>query len=182
MKQPKTFHANILSALLFSGFIVGCAPALPSPSPPANYNGPIAEGPKLLAEDYWVFEQGDGKRFRIGAGAFLGSLNLRFPLWVGKWWSYPGEAIMQRQDPAKAPRLSAEISCEAVTFKNITVTAGTFGAFECRCQCLLYGSYGNDNCGEWTTWYAPEVKNIVKLKTESTNTSMELVQYKISGG
>lgn len=29
-------------------------------------------------------------------------------------------------------------------------------------------------------WYAPEAKNIVKMKTESTTTSVELLEYKVS--
>ena len=31
----------------------------------------------------------------------------------------------------------------------------------------------------WTIWYVPEVKNVVKTKTESTASSLELVAYKL---
>jgi hypothetical protein len=32
----------------------------------------------------------------------------------------------------------------------------------------------------WTIWYVPEVKNIVKTKTQSTASSFELVTYRVS--
>jgi hypothetical protein len=35
-------------------------------------------------------------------------------------------------------------------------------------------------CGDWTIWYAPAVKNIIRTKTASTETSLELVEYKAS--
>ena len=173
-------RARILPALLLSGLLAGCAPALPPTAPPEGYKGPVAEGPRLGAGEYWVYERGDGKRMQFGAGSFLG--NLRFPLWIGRWWSYPGEATMQRHDPAKAVRLATQIDCKVVAFKSVTVAAGTFEAFECRCGCLVYAPYVNENCGDWMIWYAPQAKNIVKIKTEASDTSMELIQYKVSGG
>ncbi|MBI4488828.1 MAG: hypothetical protein HY694_07050 [Deltaproteobacteria bacterium] len=67
-------------------------------------------------------------------------------------------------------------------FKEITVTAGKLGAFECKCRCsvIAAGAIYEPDCGEWTFWYAPQAKNIIKTKTESTASTMELVQYRVS--
>ncbi len=34
-------------------------------------------------------------------------------------------------------------------------------------------------CGKWTYWFAPEVKNIIRLDDEDTENSFELVEYQI---
>ena len=58
--------------------------------------------------------------------------------------------------------------------------AGSFGAFQCECQCHLVGgeAFYQEGCGVWTIWYVPEVKNVVKTKTQSTASSFELVGHK----
>jgi len=63
------------------------------------------------------------------------------------------------------------------------VPAGSFGAFQCECQCHVVGGEGiyQEGCGMWTIWYTPELKNVVKMKTDSTESSFELVEYKVSG-
>jgi len=33
-------------------------------------------------------------------------------------------------------------------------------------------------CDTWTRWYVPEVKNIILIKTRSSETSAKLVEYK----
>jgi len=62
------------------------------------------------------------------------------------------------------------------------VQAGRFGAFQCECQCHIVGGEGiyQEGCGVWTIWYVPEVKNVVKIKTESSTSSLELVGYKLA--
>jgi hypothetical protein len=162
-------------------FITGCAPAMSPVNPPENYKGPIAEGPKLQVGDYWIYERGDGRRVKLGAGTLLG--DLRFPLWIGKTWTYPSEGIPSGFDPAtyRGGRVSLEIKCEVRGFKEITVTAGTFDAFECRCQCGIFSSGYHPDCGQWTVWYAPKAKNILRIKTESTADTAELVEYDVSG-
>lgn len=171
-----------LSVLLWA-FVSSCAPAISPVNPPENYKGPAAEGPKLQARDYWIYERGDGRRVKVGAGSFLS--NLRFPLWVGKTWKYPSEGIPMDFDPAtyRAGHVPLEISCEVTGFKGTRVTAGKFEAFECECLCTVIaaGADYDPFCGQWTVWYAPKVKNIIRIKTESTATNAELVEYDVSG-
>ena len=161
--------------LLISGLIGSCAPGPSSSMLPANYRGPIAEAPILKSGDYWVYERGDGRRVR-GTEALLGQL--RFPLWVGKSWSFEGVAYFE-DDPGKTLSTSTEVDCEVLSFKQITVTAGTFGAFQCQCQCTVVsaGIGISQDCGRWTWWYAPEAKNIIQRETESTADYLELVEY-----
>ena len=166
--------------LLCAFIIPGCAPASSPSAPPENYKGPIAEGPILQAGDYWVYEQGNGQKAKVGAGTTLLS-NVSFPLWVGKTWSYQSGALLMGQaQTSQAFRKPVVIECTAVEFKRVGVSAGTFEAFECQCQCSVDDAFMNPDCGRWTIWYAPQVKNIIKVKTESTATSLELIEYKVS--
>ena len=172
------------SLLMFAGaatlfLLYSCAPKLLPQRPPENYKGPIAEGPILQAEDYWIYRRPDGTRIKAGAGTLLSKVE--FPLWVGRAWKFPSTAYISGQ-PETGHRTPAEIECEATAFKPVTVAAGSFEAFECRCECKLTGAGGvyDPDCGRWTVWYAPQVKNIVKIKTESTATSFELSEYKVS--
>jgi hypothetical protein len=108
--------------------------------------------------------------------------NIEFPLWVGKSCMYEAEALRAGQpQTSKAGRARVRIQCYARAFTEVTVAAGTFGAFECECQCELtnIGRY-EPGCGSWTLWYAPSAKNMVKTKTESTATSFELLEYRVS--
>jgi len=161
--------------------IPGCAPPLSPLTPPENYKGPIAEGPILQAGDYWVYERADGQKVKAGAGTILG--NVSFPLWIGKTWSIQSGALrMGQPQTSQAFRTPVAIECTAAAFKPITVTGGTFEAFECQCQCsvIAVGMDINPDCGRYTIWYAPRAKNIIKVKTESTATSLELIEYKVS--
>ena len=174
--RPKT--ALLIAKLLVFALMLGCAPVVSPIRPPEPYKGPIAEQPSLTAGDYWVYERANATRVKTAALA----AKIGFPLWIGKTWSYESEALLRGQSPETSKRLRAptRIDCQTAGFKQITVTAGTFAAFECECQCtVLSGSY-DSSCGQWTIWYAPEVKNIIKLKTESTATTMEFVEYKSS--
>ena len=150
--------------------------------PPANYTGPIAEGPIQKAGHYWVYENAHGRRVTKGSGPVLG--RLKFPLWVGKWWSFESRGYLEGRDPRKVPHnIVMEIDCKVVSFKQITVIAGTFGAFQCKCICgvPLAGPNLDPYCGTSIYWYAPEVKNIISMDTEDTDTSFELVEYQIPG-
>ena len=169
----------LLPVLLLWGLISSCAPPLSSLTPPENYKGPIAERPVHQGGDYWVHQRGDGTRAKFGTALLT---NIEFPLWVGKTWSYQGQALpMGQPQESKAFRSPVRIDCDVAGFRQITVAAGNFEAFECKCQCtsLLPFTY-DPNCGSWTLWYAPQAKNIVRKKTESTASSMELAEYKVS--
>ena len=166
--------------LFASLFFFGCVPAPSLPTPPENYRGPMAEGPVVQPGDYWVYQRGDGSKIKRGAGIMLS--HVAFPLWLGKRWTDDGEARMVDQpDTTKAFRTPVRIECTATQWQRIVVLAGTFESFECKCQCkTLLPQYAPD-CGSWTVWYAAEAKNIIKMKTESTANSFELVEYKVSG-
>jgi len=158
------------------GLVSSCAPGFSPSMPPADYKGPIAEQPIQESEHYWVYENADGRRGRLDPGKLLGEL--RFPLWVGKSWGYHGKAIDAGINPTKPrPIGTTDVTCEVLNFKQITVIAGTFGAFQCQCRCeLSIEKIGYDSfCGEWTLWYAPKVKNIISRDTEESY--FQLVEY-----
>ena len=170
------------AALMFLviGFVNGCTPtALPSRPTDSNYKGPIAEGPVLQADEYWIYGKTDGSRMKLGAGTLLS--RIEFPLWLGRVWKYPDTASMLGGS-VTGRRTDVEIECVAAAYEPITVTAGTFEAFRCKCQCTVSGMIGvyNEDCGTWNAWYAPQAKNIVLLKTENTASTAELVEYKVS--
>ncbi len=172
------------SLLMFAGtatlfLFCSCAPRPMLQRPPENYQGLVAEGLVLQAEDYWIYRKADGSRVKLGAGTVLA--RLEFPLWVGRVWHYQDTAA--RSGHAETShRTPVEIQCEASAFELVKVPAGSFDAFECKCACTIIGTTGvyEPDCGEWTIWYAPRAKNIVKVKTESTASSFDLIEYKIS--
>ena len=168
----------LLPAFLLFGLIAGCVPGLPAITPPESYKGPIAERPNHQAGDYWLYERDNRTTAKADAGSLAG--HIEFPLWLGRTWSYRSGALKIGQPAtSKAHRADVEIECEAKAFKQVTVTAGSFDAFECSCQCRVIGA-GNyePGCGQWTIWYAPTVKNIIRTETGSTDSSMQLVEYK----
>lgn len=170
-------HRKVLClVVLFLPLVGSCAPTAYLSTPPENYKGPIAERPQVQKGDYWVYQRGNLTKVKTAAMP----ANIEFPLWVGKRWSYEGSAGRAGQ-PATTPfRISTTITCDVVAFRPITVTAGTFGAFECACDCSHSSPYNEPGCGQWTHWYSPDVKNVVRTKTETSDTSVELVEYKLS--
>jgi lipoprotein NlpI len=115
---------------------------------------------------------------KLGAGTLLSPIE--FPLWVGRVWRFASTASM-RGHPATGRRTAVEIECVATAFEPVTVTAGHFEAFQCKCQCTVSGvGIYEDDCGTWTVWYAPQAKNIVRVDAQSTAASAELQEYKIS--
>ncbi len=170
---------SFAAAMLFvlCGFTQSCAPRLLSERPPENYQGPVVEGPVLQSEDYWIYRRADGDRVKVGAGNLLAKVE--FPLWIGRIWKFPSTASLMGQ-PVASHRIATEVECEAVAFRLITVPAGTFEAFECQCRCTVIGGPYDPWCGDWTIWYAPQVKNIARMKTEGTASSFDLVEYKLS--
>ena len=175
-RQVVSRFALFSFALLAHGFFSSCASTLSSPNPPETYKGPMAERPSVQQGDYWVYERANGTRIKT-AGLVV---NVAFPLWIGRKWSFAGSAVRIGQ-PATSPfQTPTTIDCYVVAYKPIEVSAGAFQAFECECQCTHLDGGLEPGCGQWTVWYAPAVKNVIKLKTESTATSMELIEYKAS--
>jgi hypothetical protein len=176
----KVVHEFVLLflVLVLSGVIASCSPTVYPVGPPETYKGPLAERPALQQGDYWVYERGNLTRVKTTA---LPN-NVGFPLWIGKAWNYEGQATRVGQSPTGAtPRIPTRIDCRATAFKQVTVAAGAFDAFECECQCTIASAgYYESGCDTWTIWYSPEVKNIIRIKTVSSATSAELVEYKAS--
>gem|GEM_PF-3166418 len=165
--------------LLMSTIIVGsCATTMNQSTPPENYKGPIAAQPVIQQGDYWIYERGDSTR--VKATSIIS--NLQFPLWIGKTWRYESEARRPNQPLTSKASIPAWIECYVSGFSDITVPAGSFSGFQCDCQCRLVGgeAFYQEGCGELTVWYVPEVKNVVKTKTQSTATSFELLGHIVS--
>jgi hypothetical protein len=176
---PMIRNLRILFSLLaLCGFLISCAPTMSPDRPPETYRGPIAELPVLQRGDYWVYRRGDSTRTKTTAIA----PNVGFPLWIGKSWNYGSEGLPRgRNAPtSQAPRTPTRIDCQVTTFRQIVVGAGTFGAFECECQCKTISVAYEPECGKWTFWYAPDVKNIIRINTEGSTATMELIDYKAS--
>jgi hypothetical protein len=175
-RWPVVHQKAFCVVVLFLPLISGCTPTAHLSTPPENYKGPIVERPQIQKGDYWVYQRGNLTKFKTAALP----ANIEFPVWVGKRWSYEGSAARPGQ-PATTPfRISTTITCDAVAFKPITVAAGTFGAFECACDCSHSSPYYEPGCGQWKFWYAPDVKNVIRTNTETTDTSLELLEYKLS--
>ncbi|HEY3304187.1 MAG TPA: tetratricopeptide repeat protein [Candidatus Binatia bacterium] len=169
-----------VSMSLFLGAVAyGGAPTASPEKLTGNYQGPVAERPSHESGDYWIYVKPGGDRFRVESGNIM--LNVEFPLRVGGIWKYRSGALYEGQpQTSKATRATVEIACEATAFKTVTVAAGSFEAFECRCECNVIGRAGRDKiCGEWILWYAPRVKNVIKTKAESTANTFELADYNI---
>ncbi len=177
VRMPLFAGAALL--LLAVSLTSGCGPKLLPERPPEDYKGMVVEGPILGIEDHWIYQRPDGRRIKLGAGNLL--YHIEFPLWVGRVWRIPGTASLLGQPPGTRS-IPVEIECFAASYDSITIKAGRFEAFECRCQCMLTGALGSyePDCGKWTFWYAPRAKNIVVMIAESTARSAELIEYKVS--
>lgn len=159
------------------GFVTSCATHPPPTTPPESYKGPLAERPILQQGNYWLYQRGNTTKAKTTA--LVG--NLGFPLWIGKRWSYETEMVHTGlPSSVKTNRMPAQWDCQVAGFESVTVAAGTFQAFECRCGCTHLMPGYEPGCGLQTIWYAPEVRNIIQIKTGSTESSMELIEYRAS--
>ena len=165
----------LLQFLTLSGMISNCTSAIPLATPPESYKGPLAQRPVLQKGDYWVFQRGNSAKTKTTALAS----HVEFPLWVGRTWSYEGQAVRLGQSPTTmTPRISTRIDCRVTAFRQLSVVAGTFESFECEYQCTHQSAHYEPGCGEWTIWYAPAAKQVIRTKTASTATTMELIEYR----
>lgn len=101
-----------------------------------------------------------------------------FPLSVGKKWAYKisGDWI------DGASTFTAEIDCEVLAHEDVETKAGTFKAYQIRCE----GNYVNTrtSSGErvagrtsGTRWYSPAVKTFVKYELRDTWRGSAYNQY-----
>lgn len=168
-------HYSVAFSLIFS--TISCSITPYSSTRPENYSGPVAERPEIQKGDYWIYQRGNLTKSKSTS---LPS-NIEFPLWMGKKWSYGGFAVRRGQPSTNPARVTTNIDCYVLGYKQVTVAAGTFWAFECQCECnAIAAPYYEPGCGEWTTWYAPEVKNVIRIKAESTDRTAELLEYKLA--
>ncbi|MDH3443319.1 MAG: hypothetical protein OEN50_05290, partial [Deltaproteobacteria bacterium] len=140
---------------LLAGLTNSCGPTVLPQRPPEGYQGLVVEGPIVGMDDYWIYQRPDGSRVKLGAGNPL--YRIEFPLWVGKIWRFSSTATSILNRPAGTASIPVEIECFAASLESITIKAGNFDAFECRCECMIAGATGGFErfCGKRTFWYAP---------------------------
>lgn len=92
-----------------------------------------------------------------------------FPLSVGKKWSYKFGGPYTDGNST----FTAEIDCEVLAYEDVETKAGTFKAYQVRCD----GPYVNTRTGSgekssghssMTRWYSPAVKSFVKFEYRDT--------------
>ena len=165
--------------LLSVALVVGnCTTTTNQLTPPENYKGPFAAQPNVRQGDFWIYQRGDSTRVK-STRPFS---NLHFPLWIGKRWRSDVAARRRNQPPTSTGTIPAWLECYVTAFTVVQVPAGSFEAFQCECECHVVAGEGvyQEGCGVSTIWYVPEVKNIIKIRTQSTASSLELLRYRIS--
>jgi lipoprotein NlpI len=171
---------GVRTFLLLGSLIYSCAATLPpATKPPENYQGVIVESPLHQPEDYWIYQKADGSTLKTRARSY--PMTIDFPLWLGRTWSYSRDSLPRMYTgPSNANRIPVETTCEVTAFRPITVPAGSFDAVECNCNCRVPArGHFESECGRYTFWYAPAVKNIIQARGESTATALDLVEYKV---
>jgi len=151
-----------------------CATATNHATPPENYKGPLVSQPDVGQSDFWVYQRGDSTRVKF-TRPFS---NLDFLLWVGKAWRNDTTARRHNQPATSTGTVPAWLDCHVSAFTTVQVPAGMFEGFQCECECHVVGGEGvyQEGCGVSTIWYVPKVKNVVKIKTQSTASSLEMMQ------
>lgn len=94
-------------------------------------------------------------------------MTFKFPLHVGKHWFYESE----RKQPNRT--IPVIVRCHVEGIESVETAAGTFQALNITCaeeSKLVKGL----TLRNYSYWYAPEVKNLIKTTTE-----MVLKEYKI---
>lgn len=189
-------------------------------NPPSDYQGSIAERPKLTKGDRWEYMKSVG---RVVSYDFMEEINeqlifqyqentdkkkeiytpdlnlvkifnkkgelkeeftpykgsFRFPLFVGKKWSYT-YSTTKHEKKGQPGILDDYISdVKVVSYEQIKVPAGTFWAFR-----IEEGRYKWEvkkrpkrGISERTVWYSPEVKNVVKAEELTEAYNLELTKY-----
>ncbi|HEX9445940.1 MAG TPA: hypothetical protein VGA73_17605, partial [Candidatus Binatia bacterium] len=171
MRLRRRFIRQIFSLPPLSAavlLVAGCAAAIPPlTKAPESYRGPSAEAPVSHPRDDWTFELGDGEKAKYRPETLLKNYHVTFPLWVGKSWWYETASRRQTGYGPLTMDLRMHIECQVASFRPITVKAGTFDAFECRCACDVVGNAETYLCEVWTWWYAPAAKSIVRSNRET---------------
>ena len=158
----------------------------------------ITERPVYSAGDYWIFTENgkdvsleflreekdryifnrDGvqvvkdfdlteeKRMRDYRGPLI-----KFPIKVGKVWTYN----IEKYGDFRLREAGRQAKYEVATYEQITVPAGTFWAFKITLSIYEMKYWEKRFFTEY--WYAPDVKQIIRLSKEGK--ILELKEYKI---
>lgn len=93
-----------------------------------------------------------------------GSRLLDFPLFVGKSWKYP---IQDRN-------FSGETAVRIIGYEKITTPAGSYDAFKLEGKWFVHPSFRG---GTIQYWYAPSVKQIIKLIDDNKRWDSEMISF-----
>jgi hypothetical protein len=83
---------------------------------------------------------------------------LSFPLEIGKQWTFADNYVLK--DSGETGR--SEIDVMVVSYEKVLVPAGEFDAFKLEAKGSYSGSAGNGRITQWSYWYAPAARAIVK--------------------
>jgi hypothetical protein len=173
-----------VSAVLISLIVMGGAAVVIAGDEKQQF-----EKPSFSPGEYWVYSTPKGEMRREYVGeeegyhVFMikgqkelldGDLNIKgdnritfkFPLHVGKHWRYEYE---RRQPNRTFPVM---VTCEVKGIERVETTAGTFQAL--NITCAEDAKLQKTTLSNYSYWYAPEVKNVIKNTKE-----MVLKKYNI---
>ncbi|MDA8339178.1 MAG: hypothetical protein M0Z70_07755 [Nitrospiraceae bacterium] len=211
---------NILFMLFLVLVMLGSGYASDKDKPPTDYQGPIAERPKLVKGDRWEYTRRDQvisfefageengnlvfyvqwngggkmKNIRTPDLNFIKEFNkkgeiveecnpykgaLRFPLWIGKKWSYTFTTTKLAEHGGAGELADRDSDVKVVSYEQIKVPAGTFWAFKIEEHRVTRGARGpKARLGyNSTVWYSPEVKNIIKVEEDKEVYNRDLIKY-----
>jgi hypothetical protein len=174
-----------VSAVLISLIVMGVAAVVIAGDEKQQF-----EKPTFSPGDYWVYSTPKGQMRREYIGEEDGyhvfmirgqkelldaDLNIKgesritfkFPLYVGKHWLYEYE----RRQPNR--NIPVVVRCHVEGIERVETAAGTFQALNITCAEDSKIQKGL-TLGNYSYWYAPEVKNLIKNTKE-----MVLKEYKI---
>jgi len=106
---------------------------------------------------------------------------LKFPLWVGKKWSYTYSTTKLSQHGGTGEAALRDSDVKVVSYEQVTVPAGTFWAFKIEEHRVTRGARSPRAIAGYhvTAWYSPEVKNIIKVEEENDVYNRELKKYTV---
>lgn len=102
--------------------------------------------------------------------------SMSFPLWAGKKWTYTYTTTRREQKGSPGELAEFDANVRVVGYEQVTVPAGTFGAFkieETRYKRGKKRGLGKDR----TVWYCPEIKRVVKTEEENDLKNSELLKF-----
>jgi len=96
----------------------------------------------------------------------MGGRQLDFPLFVGKSWRYT----------AQGENIMLESSVKVITYEKIAIAAGSIETFKLESTWFVRDS---SKSGTTQYWYAPSIKQIIKLQSSDKRWDYEMVSFSI---